>query len=286
MVCVSQAYVVAGRRAEAERAAARARELGGGAEIEAYLWGQRLGLLALIEEDRARALADYARSMEYVRTGEPASVAQYRGVWPLLLTLDGDCGAGAARAEAAAADVRTHTVPRGFLAYADAVAAGRDGDASAAVAAFARGEAEFGRLELPQGYHQLGRRLVAEAAVTDGWGDPAAWLAEARDWFAGRGLDRVAAACRDLLRRAGAPQRRRGRGDTTVPPALAGLGVTSREADVLRLLALGLANQDIAARLYVAPRTVKTHIEHLLAKTGHTSRVQLAALAVAEGLGP
>jgi DNA-binding NarL/FixJ family response regulator len=82
------------------------------------------------------------------------------------------------------------------------------------------------------------------------------------------------------------PQRRRGRGDTTVPPVLRRLGVTSREADVLRLVALGLSNQDIAGRLYLAPRTVKTHIEHLLAKTSLTSRVQLAAPAIAEGIGP
>jgi len=54
---------------------------------------------------------------------------------------------------------------------------------------------------------------------------------------------------------------------------------------VLDLLAQGLTNPDIARRLYLSPRTVKTHVEHLLAKTELTSRVQLAALAVAEGLG-
>ena len=89
-VCVAQAHAVAGRRAETEAAAARARELASGAEMEAYLWGQCLALLALVEEDRPRALAELARSMEYVRSGEPVSVAQYRGLWPLLATLDGD----------------------------------------------------------------------------------------------------------------------------------------------------------------------------------------------------
>ena len=53
---------------------------------------------------------------------------------------------------------------------------------------------------------------------------------------------------------------------------------------MLDLLAQGLTNPDIARRLYLSPRTVKTHVEHLLAKTELTSRVQLAALAV-EGLG-
>src|SRR6185437_6784309 len=132
------------------------------AEVEAYLWGQCLALLALVGEDRARARADLARSMQHVRSGEPVSVAPYRGLWPLLVTLDGEPhAAAAARAESATPDVLAHTTCRGLLAYADAVAAGRE-DPAAALAAFLRGEAEFGRLEPPQGYHQLGRRLVAE----------------------------------------------------------------------------------------------------------------------------
>jgi DNA-binding NarL/FixJ family response regulator len=58
------------------------------------------------------------------------------------------------------------------------------------------------------------------------------------------------------------------------------MGVTSREVDVLRLLAEGLTNRVIAERLYVSPRTVKGHIESLLAKTGASNRTQLATLAV------
>jgi hypothetical protein len=233
-VCIAHAHAVAGRRADIEAAAAQARELASGAELEAYLWGQCLAMLSLVEENRPRAPAELARSMAYVRTGEPVSVAQYRGLWPLLATLDSTAEAGAAaRAEAGAPNVLTHTVPRGLLAYADAVAAGRTGDTAAAEVAYRRGEAEFAHLELPQGHHQLGRRLIAEAALADRWGDPVGWLTEARDWFTDRGLDHVAAACRGLLRRAGVPQRRRGRGDTAVPETLARLGVTSREADVL-----------------------------------------------------
>ena len=286
-VCIAHAYAVAGRPAETESAARQARQLGEGDELEAYLWGQCLALLSLLGEDRPRARDELERSMRHVRAGGGAvSAAPYRGLWPLLATLDGDERTGAAaRRQAATPDALAHTCVRGLLAYAEAIAAGRTGDNALALAGYERGEAEFARLDQTQGYHQLGRRLLAEAALTDGWGDPAGWLAEAHDWFAGRGLNRVAGACRDLLRRAGVPQRRRGRGDTAVPPALARLGVTSREADVLGLLAQGLTNPDIARRLYLSAGTVKTHVEHLLAKTELTSRVQLAALAVAEGLG-
>ena len=283
-ICVAQAHAVAGRRTDTEGAIANARALVDDPEVEAYAWGQCHAVLSLVEEDRRRALTELERSMTHVRRGAAVSAAPYRGLWPLLATLDED-GADA-RAESHTPDVLGPSVTRGMLAYADAIVAGRAGDVAAADAAFGSGEAAFRLLHGPPGYHQLARRLVAEAALADGWGEPAAWLAEAHDWFAGRNLERLAGACRGLLRRAGVPQRRSGRGDSAVPPALAALGITSRETDVLRLVAEGLTNQDIAARLYLSPGTVKTHVERLLAKTALTSRVQLAARALAEGIGP
>lgn len=57
-----------------------------------------------------------------------------------------------------------------------------------------------------------------------------------------------------------------------------GLGVTAREAEVLRLVAEGLANKQIAARLFLSPRTVEKHVESLLRKTGARSRTQLVAI--------
>jgi len=87
-----------------------------------------------------------------------------------------------------------------------------------------------------------------------------------------------------LQRRAGVPQRRRGRGATAVPAALVALGITTREADVLTLVAAGMTNPQIADRLYISPGTVKSHLESLLRKTGSTGRTQLATLAAAHGL--
>ena len=67
----------------------------------------------------------------------------------------------------------------------------------------------------------------------------------------------------------------RGRGQRK-RPATAGASLTPTERDVVRLVSEGLANNDIAARLFVSPRTVQTHLTHVYSKLGLTSRVQLA----------
>jgi predicted ATPase/class 3 adenylate cyclase/DNA-binding CsgD family transcriptional regulator len=55
--------------------------------------------------------------------------------------------------------------------------------------------------------------------------------------------------------------------------------LTPAERRVVRLLAEGLGNKDIAARLFISPRTVQTHLTHVYAKVGVASRVALAQLA-------
>jgi DNA-binding CsgD family transcriptional regulator len=84
--------------------------------------------------------------------------------------------------------------------------------------------------------------------------------------------------CEKVMRETGIPVPRRGRGDASVPSHLRTLGVTSREMDVLLLIAHGATNAEIAVKLSVSRRTVDTHVRNLLAKTGSTRRVNLSAL--------
>lgn len=60
--------------------------------------------------------------------------------------------------------------------------------------------------------------------------------------------------------------------------------LTSRELDILTLVAAGLANENVAARLEISVRTVAKHIENIFRKTGIWSRAGLAGLAVDDGL--
>lgn len=64
------------------------------------------------------------------------------------------------------------------------------------------------------------------------------------------------------------------------------LGISSREMEVLQLMATGLSNQEIAAQLFVSPNTIKTHLARLFEKLDVGKRVQAIEKAKRLGLIP
>jgi DNA-binding NarL/FixJ family response regulator len=72
-------------------------------------------------------------------------------------------------------------------------------------------------------------------------------------------------------------------GATDAPRSLP-CGLSVREAEVLRLVAAGRSNKQIAEELVLSVRTVSHHLDHIFAKLGVSSRTAAAAFALREGL--
>jgi DNA-binding NarL/FixJ family response regulator len=70
----------------------------------------------------------------------------------------------------------------------------------------------------------------------------------------------------------------------TQPATLITSKLTEREAEVLRLIAKGLSNADIADRLFLSDGTVRNHVSAILTKLGVSDRTQAAVIAIQHGL--
>jgi DNA-binding CsgD family transcriptional regulator len=256
-----------------ERCVADARRLApDDLDVNAGIWGAVYAHVALLDDDRGRLAECLDRAIEFLRSSPTTAPAPTYGLWALVRTLD-DREGEQARAEARPSGVNWEN--QALLGYADAVDAGRRGRPAEAGQLLAAADAAMSSRHWWQ--HRI-RLLVADDALAGSWGDPIGWAREALAVFVRRGDDRLATCCREVLRRAGAPVPRHGRGDTAVPARLRGYGVTSREMDVLQLVAEGLTNGAIAERLVLSPRTVETHVANLVAKTKVTGRSGLTRL--------
>ena len=73
-----------------------------------------------------------------------------------------------------------------------------------------------------------------------------------------------------------------------MPTVLSGRGrdemLTSREREILQLLADGMSNADVAERLFISPETVKSHVRHILTKLEADTRTQAVAIALREAI--
>jgi DNA-binding CsgD family transcriptional regulator len=122
---------------------------------------------------------------------------------------------------------------------------------------------------------------LAEALVAAGRRAEAEQCWEAAAATAGKlGAAPLGAALEDLRRRARLDSSTAG---DSPPPGPVG-SLTGREQEVLRLVALGKSNREIAAELFIAPKTASVHVSNILGKLGAGSRTEAAAIAHREGL--
>jgi DNA-binding CsgD family transcriptional regulator len=245
------------------------------ADLRAGAWGIGRGIGALVAEDRSAARQALARARAQAPDQHARILNPYEGPELLLRALAGEAGPSDIDT-ASAGVVKAALWPRLWFGAARAVAAGAAGDPAGAAAALRAALRAGDRYPV---FSALTMRLAAEAAIRDGWGEPAALLRDAEITFTRLRLGRAATACRTLLKAAGHAAPRRRAADAGLPASLITAGVTPREAEVLDLLADRLSNREIAGQLFVSPRTVEKHVAALLAKLGAEDRGSLARLA-------
>ena len=245
------------------------------------IWPAALGLAA--EADRAERAR--ARLVTATVAEEPV-LAEIRAVGAALLDR---ARATLTRAREAGRQVGPEALA--WLARAEAEWARLEGRAdperwAAAADAFAYGyvyEEARSRWRLAEALLAVGRRDEAQTdgreAQTEGRRDEALAAARAAHATAVRlGAEPLRAEVEALARRA-----RLDLGPAMAPsPAAAGL--TPRELEVLRLVAAGRSNSQIAGELFISPKTASVHVSNILAKLGVHTRVEAAATAHRLGL--
>jgi DNA-binding CsgD family transcriptional regulator len=206
-----------------------------------------------------------------------------RYAWPLLVAGARACAAAAREAALTA----TAAALRGRL-RAEAAALAADGIAQQACRlTFAAEAEEAGWDGAVQAWEAVGQPYPlalallreAEAALSGGdRDDGASRLRRAADLAQQLGARPLSDDIALLARRARIPLGPGGDADAP-PPGPDRLGLTAREFEVLRLVAAGRSNRDIAAELFISAKTASVHVSNILTKLGVTSRGEAAATA-------
>jgi DNA-binding CsgD family transcriptional regulator len=249
-----------GRFAVAERAYRDARRSG-------YEPQPGLALLRLAEGRREAASAAIRRLV--AETSEPPSRAALLPAYVEIALAGGDVAA----ARAACAELQElaerwdSDMMSALAAYARGAVDLAEGDASAALAALRHAEQAWRSLEAP---YEAARVTVLVGLACRALGDEetaALELDAAREAFARLG------AAPDLARL-----------DSLVDPRERLHGLTARELEVLRLVAAGRSNREIATELVISEHTVARHMQNIFAKLGVSSRTAASAFAYAHEL--
>jgi DNA-binding CsgD family transcriptional regulator/tetratricopeptide (TPR) repeat protein len=274
------AYLLAGRAmarsylvADVEAEIAEAEALNRSPDLLLQTTSMR-GDIAMRAGDWDSAAHWLVRSVELGRS-MPGVVPLNSSFWLVLVHLAAgrEAAAAAALAEAAALpDLPRFHTRRLLLAVGRALTE-RDPVAVDAAVDAATGPADLTIAEL----------LTVCAHVLPGL-HARAWLRRALDIFTGAGAALQADRLRSALRNAGGAVPRRSRATDSVSKTLATLGITAREAEVLRLVAAGEPNSAVATKLYLSVRTVEAHVSSLLRKLNVRNRAELAARAAALSL--
>lgn len=268
-----------GHREGMEKALTTFRGWGGNAQ-PLYLpriHGLARAFCSLLEEDRERAMEEQACALRAEEaTPTVFHLAGGHGLHLLLQALSNTLTHASYETvvSSPAAGLRWD---RMFALFARAVLVGKADAGDEATAA--TNDALAVGAPFAMGRH-LGLRLVAEAAIADGWGTPVEWLQIAERYFRGAGMPTVAGACVQLQRDNRSGQVRHKVGVDKVPSSIRSSGITVREYEVLRLVGERLRNREIAERLHLSQRTVETHVSSLLAKTGQLNRIELGKFAL------
>jgi ATP/maltotriose-dependent transcriptional regulator MalT len=286
LACLRATIALArGNTAPAETALAFTRETleaGAGPAVDPWLPLRLEAELRLAQDRVAEAAAVIERGLAdaNLRRSE-------RFTWPLLVIGARVAAAGAPGLLDALRRRAAQTTPIGPAMRALALTFAAEADRSAGTVPWDEAVAAWEQIGDP---YRLAHALIGAAEAAAAGGDRAAAAAHVR-----RAAEIAAELGARPLREQAEWLARRARltlaGDSAAQAADPGAqarhqyGLTVRELEVLRLLAVGRTNRDIAAELFISAKTASVHVSNIMSKLGVTSRGEAAAIAYKLGLG-